>query len=500
MKEQDIEIRKLMELAVKAMVDSIPEIRVDGKITPKVGAVIKKIDGFIDSAYRGEFRSGDHAEYTLLERKNGCTKLDGSILFTTLEPCAPGSRKEGKSSCAERIEKARIQKVWIGIQDPDPAVSGKGQKHLEDKGIEINFFDPDLQQLILEENKEFIAQALERAAEAKKSKPVEKPKTNILEQIYPKLSISDFSSEAVDFYKDKAHIAESTNSPRFIARLVNQGLLAPYGKGESVTGLGYLLFGKTPRDILPQAGLAVTVRSLASGEEALDFSDPIILIPNKLEHWLITRFPPQILREQMVHQKQSILPMKIIRESVINALIHRDYDMTGTKCHLIITDNEIEVKSPGKPINPITLDQLNLFKAPMMNRNPRLSYIFSLCGFAEERGLGMKSFNLVERDFSLPKPFYKFDDPYLVFTQLRNQNLLIRILPASIINKLSEFEKAGLELLFNKGEFTREEYQNVMGITYRTAQRQLGNYVTIGVLIQIGVGPSVKYKLNINLL
>src|SRR6266700_1502811 len=101
-------IRRLMEQAIEVMRQSIPEPRTDGKASPKVGAVLLKPDGTVETAFRGELRHGDHAEYTLLERKNRNICLDGSILFATLEPCAPGARKHPKLACAERIVNARI--------------------------------------------------------------------------------------------------------------------------------------------------------------------------------------------------------------------------------------------------------------------------------------------------------------------------------------------------------------------------------------------------------
>ncbi len=80
-----------------------------------MGAVLYKPDGTVETACRGELRYGDHAEYALLERKKRDCKLDGSILFATLEPCAPGSRRHPKLSCAERIVFVRIKEVGIGI-------------------------------------------------------------------------------------------------------------------------------------------------------------------------------------------------------------------------------------------------------------------------------------------------------------------------------------------------------------------------------------------------
>src|SRR5437588_12652434 len=130
-----------MELAVKVMRQSVPEPRKDGKTSPRVGAVLLKPDGAIETACRGELRHGDHAEYTLLERKNRDCRLDGSVLFATLEPCAPDSRHPPKMGCAERIVLARIQEVWIGIEDPDPTVDRKGIKYLQEAGVTVHMFD-----------------------------------------------------------------------------------------------------------------------------------------------------------------------------------------------------------------------------------------------------------------------------------------------------------------------------------------------------------------------
>ncbi len=116
-KKQEFNPRKYMEMAIEVMKKSVLEPRSD-KRSPKVGAVLVMPDGNIDTAYRGECRHGDHAEYTLLDKKHHNENLTGSYLFTTLEPCAPGSRRDPKISCSERIVNARIKEVWIGLGDP----------------------------------------------------------------------------------------------------------------------------------------------------------------------------------------------------------------------------------------------------------------------------------------------------------------------------------------------------------------------------------------------
>lgn len=129
--------RSLVERAIEVMRQSAAEPRVDGKTSPLVGAVLWKRDGTVETASRDEMRSGDHAEYTLLERKNRDCKHDGAVLFATLEPCAPGSRQHPKLGCAECLVLARIREVWMGIADPDPTVDRKGIKYLQGSGVSV---------------------------------------------------------------------------------------------------------------------------------------------------------------------------------------------------------------------------------------------------------------------------------------------------------------------------------------------------------------------------
>ncbi len=70
----------------------------------------------------------------------------------------------------------------------------------------------------------------------------------------------------------------------------------------------------------------------------------------------------------------------------------------GVTCHLNINEHSIIVRSPGQPIPPITLEQLQNFDAPTLSRNPQIFSIFAELGMVERRGLGMeiyKSLNIL---------------------------------------------------------------------------------------------------------
>jgi len=109
----------------------------------------------LGTAHRGEDEHGkDHAEYYLLEKKLKTATLAGATVFTTLEPCF--ERSEDKVPCAQRLIERQVERVFIGMLDPDPTVHGKGQMHLLEHGIKVATFDPDLTKKILEMNRDFI--------------------------------------------------------------------------------------------------------------------------------------------------------------------------------------------------------------------------------------------------------------------------------------------------------------------------------------------------------
>ena len=491
--------RHFMEKAVQVMKDSIAEPRKDGKASPKVGAVLlNTADEFrgerICTACRGELRHGDHAEYTLLERKNRDRKLDDCVLFATLEPCAPGARKPPKTSCAERIVLARIKKVWVGIEDPDPTVDRKGIKYLQDNGVEVVMFDRDLQETILEENKDFIAQAEERAAAAEKI--VEPVVLSKLESPVDHPNIEVLSTSALNLYRQALKVNESVTSNEFRQRLRLQNLLKTEGNNLMPTGFGMLLFGKEPRVALPQAGLLATIHYPDGTEEPKDFDGPLVDIPQELLEWLKGKLPNVIDRSQAIRGQKYDALFELIREGVVNALVHRDYSIEGAKCQLVVSKDTIEIRSPGRPVSPITVEQLQSFNAPMLSRNPVLHYVFAKIGLAEERGLGLKSMRKQAEDTGLPLPKYTWEDPYLTLTLFPNRSSSTAALPSTVLVKLSDSEKVGWQWLSTKGKAKSADYAKANGVDIRTARRHLGRFQELGLVRLVGAGPATEYEVK----
>jgi ATP-dependent DNA helicase RecG len=490
--KRQIDPRKLMEMAIDVMRQSVPEPRADGKASPKVGAVLVKPDGTVESACRGELRNGDHAEFTLLERKNRGNKLDGSILFATLEPCSPGARRDPKVDCAERIRLARIKEVWVGIQDPDPKVARKGITHLEQNGIKVHMFDRDLQEVIEKENKDFLAQALERAAAAKK-KPVEII-LSPLENRLPAAVLTDFSDEALRVYRERAGITEPIGSDEFNRRLLQQGLLKEERGSLVPTGFGILLFGKEPRRAMRQAGLLGAIHYPNGEQERKEFDEPAVMIPDLLEKWLKDKLPNVFRRDKMRREERPALPFEMVREAVVNALIHRDYSIEGGKCQIAVTEDTVTVRSPGEPPPPITIEQLQKFIAPMLSRNPGLHFVFARMGMAEEQGLGIGSLKDRAKELGLPLPRYSWDAPYLVLKLFRSTEAAAKTLAQDVLESLSKSEQKGWQWLATQGRTSSGHYADTMKIETRTARRHLNRFEELGLVRKTGSGPSIEYE------
>ena len=493
------EARRYMEQAIDVMQRSVPELRDDGKASPLVGAVLvdtgkrANASGRVTAACRGELREGDHAEYTLLERKCRDRDLTGCILFATLEPCAPASRKPPKRGCAERIVLSRIKEVWIGIEDPDPTVDRKGIKYLQDHGVKVNMFDRDLQEVIREKNQEFIEQALERAAAAEEIP--EDVVLSPLESIVGNPEIEELSIAALQEYRSQTKVSEAVDSDAFKCRLVRQNLLQLEGGRFVPTGFGMLLFGSEPRLSMLQAGLLATIHYPDGTEETKDFDGPQVLVPQGLLTWLKGKLPNVIDRSQAIRGMKNDALFELVREGVVNALVHRDYSIEEAKCQIRVSRDKIEILSPGQPVSPITIAQMQSFGAPMLSRNPLLHYVFAKMAMAEERGLGLKSMRQRAQEAGLPLPRYAWMDPYLVLTVYPTLSATTTSLAPGVLANLSDREQTGWQWVSTKGRTGSTDYADALKIDVRTARRHLNHFVELGLMRPVGSGPATEYEI-----
>lgn len=98
---------------------------------PLVGAVIVK-DGEILGEGHHERLGQAHAEVAAFN--NAVKAVDGGTLYVNLEPCSHYGRTP---PCARAIIEAGISEVVVGMEDPNPKVSGNGIRMLKEAGIKV---------------------------------------------------------------------------------------------------------------------------------------------------------------------------------------------------------------------------------------------------------------------------------------------------------------------------------------------------------------------------
>ena len=78
-------------------------------------------------------------------------------------------------------------------------------------------------------------------------------------------------------------------------------------------------------------------------------------------------------------------PEEVFREAVVNALVHRDYSIAGTDIMLAIYSNRMEIVSPGRLPNTVTVEEMKT--GVRYARNQTLVNVMRDYGYVEGYGL-----------------------------------------------------------------------------------------------------------------
>jgi len=152
-----------------------------------------------------------------------------------------------------------------------------------------------------------------------------------------------------------------------------------------------LMFGTDPQQWLPHSRLSAV---------AFDGPDEDNLILDRQE---ITGRLPDIIQDARVFLRRNVrvtaqelgferrdLPqydLNALGEAVVNAVAHRDYSLTGSQIRLFVFSDRIEVRSPGRLPNSITLDNIKL--GVHVERNRRVVALLAHLGYMSAIGTGV---------------------------------------------------------------------------------------------------------------
>ena len=122
----------------------------------------------------------------------------------------------------------------------------------------------------------------------------------------------------------------------------------------------------------------------------------------------------------MRREEKSDYPFKAVREVLVNALIHRDYQSIGSEVHVDMYDDRMEISSPGGMISGSRIQDLDLKRVPSMRRNEIISDIFGRLHYMERRGSGIRRILNSYIDYTEQPEFYS--DEYFFIVTLPNRS------------------------------------------------------------------------------
>ena len=193
-----------------------------------------------------------------------------------------------------------------------------------------------------------------------------------------------------------------TQEAEWESLLVNTQILDD-GDRKPATLAGLMLFGKNPSRFLPQAKIdAAAYFGEAKDYEARErctLCGPFVLLKGvdgtELEPGLVDQAVQFVrrnietvtLEDGVRRQERWDYPEEVIREAVVNAIVHRDYLLSGSDIELGIYSDRLEIVSPGRLANGITTERMRTGRRSA--RNELLKDVMRDYGYLEHMGMGV---------------------------------------------------------------------------------------------------------------
>ena len=187
--------------------------------------------------------------------------------------------------------------------------------------------------------------------------------------------------------------------------LTNIDILTESAGNTMTTVAGLLLFGTYPNRRLPQAGITATAfpgtdKEYNTVDEEL-IRGPLVsvLSPRKRieERGVIDRAVDFVARNMGSsawldggrRRRKKAFPIDAVRESIVNAVAHRDYTLIGTDVEISLYQDRLEVISPGRLPNGVTVEKMS--EGLRAARNELLKEILRDYGYVEHLGMGVRN-------------------------------------------------------------------------------------------------------------
>ena len=266
--------------------------------------------------------------------------------------------------------------------------------------------------------------------------------------------------------------------------LKNRGLM----KGGHLTIAGVLLFAKYPTQFLPNARL----RLLKYDGVKMETGQRLNLVKEINYEAAIPRIIQDVrtsinlqLREFQYLGEDGVFsiipeyPEFAWFEGIVNSLTHRNYSIKGDHIRVSLYDDRLEIFSPGKLPNIVTLENMLNTR---YSRNPRIARVLSEFGWVKELNEGVKRIYDEMQMFYLNSPQYTEPNNNSVLLvlensitsrQLRTDDKISNIFNDEVLSSLNEYELKIVQYLITNKTITLKKTREILGRGESTSRQQL---------------------------
>jgi predicted HTH transcriptional regulator len=289
--------------------------------------------------------------------------------------------------------------------------------------------------------------------------------------------------------------------------LVTRGL-ATHRPGEHsiVNRAAYLLFAPRPANRFPQAEILVDAYTdtKVSGKPRgqLNVNAPLVAAIEQVLAFVDkhTFHPTRVVGINNLALDE--YPVAALREALVNAVAHRNYEDASRKTAVQVFSDRIVVASPGYPPAPLTLAKLRKGNYRACSRNPLVAQALATLKLMEQRGSGFARMHDAMLNHGLDTPAFSEQDGYFVVTfpgpngnyeRLKVSEGTPGLVSPAVEAQLNHRQKQILVEVQKSGSVTSGWCRKSFGVALLTVQRDLASLVDMGLVEHKGKGRGARY-------
>lgn len=320
--------------------------------------------------------------------------------------------------------------------------------------------------------------------------------------------IEDLDEELISTYKKKIDAEDVSTEQMLRAR----GFTKIVDGKQYLTNAAVLLFAKNIQQFYPNCRIRF-VRYDGSAEQVgtkiniikdVNIEYPILRIIDKAKDFLSIQLREFTALNQKTGMFQIVpeYPEFAWLEGIVNAVAHREYGMSGSYIKIVMFDDRLEITSPGKLPNIVTVNNIRVTR---YSRNPRIARILTEFGWVRELNEGVKRIFEDMEEFYLEPPVYS-EPEYSVKLVLKN-NIAMRTMRQSdrivanigeaIWSELDDLEKQILAYMAGRRHVTTTELAKNTQKSNRTIGVRLNHLIELDIIKRNGTRNDPKQTYEI---